>query len=136
MLCVKQRREKRPEKSKHLAMASAPTGTGVASSETGRRSEESTRSKADVSRGVAADDLGRHRVAAGKRDGLLAFLGQGFIGGEMSSVANGPVSLQTTSRTRSQPRLPEWLRLGWWPYISGIRRLAPVADYRPAYSRP
>ena len=36
--------------------------------------------QSDVSGGVASDDLGRHRVAAGKCDGELAVLGQGFIG--------------------------------------------------------
>ena len=38
--------------------------------------------QSDIGGGIASDELRRHRLAAGKCDGELAVLGQGFIGGD------------------------------------------------------
>jgi hypothetical protein len=46
--------------------------------------------QSDIGGGIASDELSRHRVAAGKCDGVFAFLGQGFIGcDDEPSIASG-----------------------------------------------
>ena len=64
------------------AMASAPTADGCCLKRDWPQVGTVNPQQRDIGGGIASDELRRDRVAAGKRDGELAVLGQGFIGSD------------------------------------------------------